>query len=138
MPHSQIVLIASDTGAVDVVFEENYWIGHVNASPAQPHILTFCHEGPWDKVDQRIWGLDTRDGRVWKIRPTCTGERVGHEYWFVDGEHIGYHGRNAEGQGFYGSIRYDNTGQVEALIQSNSMHFHSEVIQGFERENSAS
>jgi oligogalacturonide lyase len=98
-----------DSGAAQVVFEEDYWIGHVNTSPTQPDILTFCHEGPWDQVDNRIWGLNAGTGTVWKIRPTAEGEVVGHEYWFADGIHIGYHGHTAEGKPMLGRIRYDNT-----------------------------
>jgi oligogalacturonide lyase len=125
MPLSQIVRVDTERGGGEVVFEENYWIGHVNTSPKLPHILTYCHEGPWEQVDNRIWGLDMSSGRSWKIRPTAAGERVGHEYWFADGEQIGYHGRTAEGKPFYGSTRYDNTGQVEAPFPYDSNHFHS-------------
>ncbi|HUS57034.1 MAG TPA: oligogalacturonate lyase family protein [Planctomycetota bacterium] len=57
--------------------------------------MAFCHEGPWQRVDNRIWGLDIETRRAWKIRPTAPGECVGHEYWMSDGEHIGYHGGNA-------------------------------------------
>lgn len=125
MPLSRVLRIDTESGAADVVFEEQYWIGHVNTSPALPNILTFCHEGPWAKVDNRIWGLDLSNGRTWKIRPTVPGERVGHEYWFADGEQIGYHGHSAAGEPFYGSIRYDNIGQVEAPFPHDSTHFHS-------------
>ncbi len=124
-PHSQIIRIPTDNGSAEVVFEEDYWIGHVNTSPKQPHIITFCHEGPWHKVDHRIWGFDLNDGRAWKIRPTDAGDQAGHEYWLTDGEHIGYHGRYANGESFYGSIRYDNTAQTESAFSGESMHFHS-------------
>jgi oligogalacturonide lyase len=107
-----------------VVFEDDCWLGHLNTSPTLPRIMTFCHEGPWDKVDNRIWGLDLQTGKTWKIRPTAPGEMVGHEYWMDDGEHIGYHGRIADGT-IYGSIRYDNTDQVEAPFEFHSWHFHS-------------
>lgn len=125
MPHSQIVRIDTQSGAAEVVFEENYWIGHVNTSPAVPHIITYCHEGPWQEVDNRIWGLDLLTGRNWKIRPVAEGERVGHEYWFADGQQIGYHGHSATGQPFYGSVQYDNTGRVEAPFPADSTHFQS-------------
>jgi oligogalacturonide lyase len=124
-PRSQIVTIDVDSGAATVVFEEQYWIGHVNTSPTLPHILTYCHEGPWDQVDNRIWGLDISSGRSWMIRPGPAGERVGHEYWFADGEQIGYHGRSVAGAPFYGAVRYDNTGLVEAPFPADSTHFHS-------------
>lgn len=123
-PHCAIVRIALDTGASEVIFEDKYWIGHLNTSPTLPHIMTFCHEGPWDKVDNRIWGLDLQTRQAWKIRATAPGERVGHEYWMDDGEHIGYHGYIANGT-IYGSIRYDNTDQVEAPFEFHSWHFHS-------------
>jgi oligogalacturonide lyase len=147
MPHSQILRISTENGTTEVVFEENYWIGHANASPTLPSIATYCHEGPWQKVDQRIWGVNLDSGEVWKIRPPLHGEAVGHEYWLADGEQIGYHGhyksgdiqeferatpkptsyhgQHKSGEPFYGSIRYDNTGQVEAAFPSDSTHFQS-------------
>ena len=91
-PLSQVLSISVDTGQADVVWEERSWVGHINTSPTQPHLLTFCHEGPWNLVDCRIWGLDMNTGQAWKIRPTVPDESVGHEYWFKDGIHIGYHG----------------------------------------------
>lgn len=128
MPLSQVIAVDTTTGESRVVFEENYWIGHVNTSPKLPNILTYCHEGPWDKVDNRIWGLDMATGKSWKIRPTAPGERVGHEYWFADGVNIGYHGHSPTAEAFYGSIRYDGTNIVEAPFPADSMHFHSNSL----------
>ncbi len=123
-PHCAIIRISLESGATDVIFEDQCWLGHLNPSSTLPHIMTFCHEGPWDKVDNRIWGLDLQTRQTWRIRPTAPGEMVGHEYWFDDGEHIGYHGRTVDGP-VYGSIRYDNTDRVEAPFAFNSWHFHS-------------
>ena len=131
-PLSKIVRVPVDGGPSSVVWEENYWIGHCNTSPRHPHLLTFCHEGPWQLVDNRIWGLNADTGEVWQIRP-CeeSGEMVGHEYWHADGEMIGYHGRYAEGDEFFGHIRYDNTGRIEVPFQKGSSrggHFFSNDI----------
>jgi oligogalacturonide lyase len=123
-PHSMIVKIPIDGGEAQTVFEDHAWLGHFNASPSLPNIITFCHEGPWDKVDNRIWGLDLQTGKTWKIRPTFPGEIVGHEYWMPDGEHIGYHGRSTTSP-MYGSIRYNNTDQLEAPFDYHCWHFHS-------------
>lgn len=126
MPHSQIVRVDTATGAADVVFEEHYWIGHVNTSPTQPYAATFCHEGPWERVDNRIWGLDMRSGLAWPIRQRAEGERVGHEYWFTNGTHLGYHGAAPDGTHFYGSVRWDDDAErVEAPFPHGSTHFHS-------------
>ena len=69
-PLSRVIRIDIERGDVENVFEEKSWIGHVNTSPTLPHIITFCHEGPWYLVDHRIWGLDLATGNTWKIRPT--------------------------------------------------------------------
>ena len=126
-PHSMIVKIPVDGGPSEVVYEENYWLGHFNASPKLPNIVTFCHEGPWHKVENRIWGLDLDTGKTWQIRPNAPGEAIGHEYWMPDGEHIGYHGRTPEGP-VYGSIRYDNADQVEVPFEGHCWHFHSYML----------
>jgi oligogalacturonide lyase len=127
-PLSSIVRIDTATGAAATVFEERYWIGHCNASPSLPRVATFCHEGPWDRVDHRIWGLDLETGRTWKIRPVEPGERVGHEYWLVDGEHVAYHGRRADGQPFHGRVRFDGSSIEEASFSTDSIHFHSNSL----------
>jgi oligogalacturonide lyase len=129
-PLSKIMRIATDGSGADVVWEENYWIGHVNTSPTQPHLLTFCHEGPWHELDNRIWGLDMNSGKVWQIRPrTHDGEKVGHEYWHADGIHLGYHGASADGSAkLFGRIRYDNTEQLEVSFPHETGHIHSNDI----------
>jgi oligogalacturonide lyase len=124
-PLSQVWRAAVDGSGAEVVFEEPYWIGHVNTSPTQPHLLTICHEGPWDCVDNRIWGLDANTGKVWKIRPTSGKEIVGHEYWYADGIHIGYHGRNAAATPILGRIRYDGSQQIENDFPGQTGHIFS-------------
>ncbi|HEU5013748.1 MAG TPA: oligogalacturonate lyase family protein [Roseiflexaceae bacterium] len=108
----------------EILHEEHNWIGHVNTSPTQAHLLTFCHEGPWVLVDQRMWVLDMNNGKVWKLRPQQPDEAVGHEYWMNDGVTIGYHGKRND-DAFYGFIRYDNSNQIEVPFPQDSNHFHS-------------
>lgn len=123
-PLSRILRIAVDGSGAEVVHEERNWIGHVNTSPTRPELLSFCHEGPWAKVEQRIWGLDLNTGRAWKIRPQREDEACGHEYWMADGVTIGYHGRR-DGERFYGFTSWDNASIVEARFPFDSHHFHS-------------
>jgi len=122
-PLSKVLKVPVDGGKAEVSHEEKYWIGHVNTSPKKPEILTFCHEGPWDLVDQRIWGLDIRTGKTWPIRPTGPGERVGHEFWLSDGEKVGYHGSTPEGP-IFGVARWDGGEVVEFPIPPGSTHLH--------------
>jgi oligogalacturonide lyase len=134
-PFSQIVRIEIATGQMEVIHEDRCYIGHINTSSTLPDVLTFCHEGPWHLVEQRIWGLNIQTGEAWKIRPQYEGENlaVGHEYWFADGERIGYHGRPREDRGtaqahgdhIFGHIRWDNTEPVEVSFPFHSGHFQS-------------
>ncbi len=124
-PESRILRAAVDGSGVETVWQEDYWIGHVNTSPTQPHLLTFCHEGPWSKVDNRIWVLDMNTGKARMVRPREDKEVVGHEYWHADGVHLGYHGAWPDGRMFFGKIRYDNADRVEVAFPHTTGHIHS-------------
>jgi oligogalacturonide lyase len=117
-PDCRIVRINLENNAVDEVWREKCWVGHVNPSLTRGNLLTFCHEGPWQLVDHRIWMLDLDTGKAVKFRERrVEGEMVGHEYWFADGEHVGYQVHRHEGEGqvsYFGFARYDGTGEVEA------------------------
>ena len=116
-----ILRIDLDTGRCDKVWEERCWVGHINPSPTLEGILTFCHEGPWDRVDHRIWVLDTGTGKAARLRPRRQdGEMIGHEYWLQDGKTVGYQVHIPDPGGrtrttWTGFIRYDGTGEIEAL-----------------------
>jgi oligogalacturonide lyase len=128
-PRAQIVKISIRTGESQVVWEEDYHLGHVNTSPTQGHILTFCHEGPWRKVEQRIWGLDLVSGKVWPVRPQEGDDLiVGHEYWFADGVRVGYHGRFGRqpgGQPFWGFADLSDGSFREYPVSKACMHLQS-------------
>lgn len=114
-PDCRIMKIDADKGGAEEIWQEYCWIGHVNPSPTKANLLTFCHEGRWDLVDHRIWVMDLDHGTPYKIRPRRTeGEKIGHEYWFADGEQIGYQVHEADHHSFFGFVKYDGTGEMEA------------------------
>ncbi len=124
---TQIIRIEVATGQVEVIHEDHRYITHINTSPSLPHIMTYCHEGPWYLVEQRIWGLNIETGETWKIRPQDDGldYTIGHEYWFADGKRIGYHGhpRSGEGEHVFGYCNWDNSDPVEVRFPYRSTHF---------------
>jgi oligogalacturonide lyase len=124
-PLSRLIRVPVAGGYAETLWEERYWIGHCNTSTKDPNLLTFCHEGPWADVDNRIWGFDISTGKAWKIRPRQSDEAVGHEYWYADGEHIGYHGRRRDGSKFLGLTCYDDTGRIEVNFPGETGHIHS-------------
>lgn len=126
-PHSMIVRIDAKLGGAQTVYEAKRFITHINASPTEPWLLTFCHEGPWHLVDHRIWGLDLRSGQAWKIRQRLEpGEKVGHEFFYPDGLTVGYHGFRTNGTNFFGSIRYDNTDMEETEFAFDTWHAYAD------------
>ncbi|HZG87819.1 oligogalacturonate lyase family protein [Paenibacillus sp.] len=126
-PHSRILRIDAVTGDADTVYEAHRFITHINASPTVPHLITFCHEGPWHLVDHRIWGLNLDTGEAWKIRERLEPlEKVGHEFFYPDGVTIGYHGFRADGTNFFGRIRYDNSGMKETDFDFDTWHSHAD------------
>ena len=124
-PESRIVRAATDGSGAECVWTEKCWIGHINTSPTRANLLTFCHEGPWDRVDNRIWGFDLDRGKAWMIRHPEGGESVGHEYWYADGDTIGYHGRWPDGRKFFGKARFDDTDRFETETAGETGHIHS-------------
>ncbi|MBM7573470.1 oligogalacturonate lyase family protein [Aquibacillus albus] len=125
-PKAQIIKISTEDGTSEIVYEEENFITHINTSPQKSDLITFCHEGPWQLVDHRIWGLDLETGDAWKIRERKEEqEMVGHEYWHPDGEHIGYHGFRKNGTAFFGKISYDNKNMEEIEFAFRNWHAHS-------------
>ncbi len=125
-PETRIIRIDIDRGSAETLHVEHYTVQHVNASPTNPDVLTFCHEGPWARIDQRIWGLNPSTGRVWKIRSQEPRDAaIGHEYFFDDGQWIGYHGRRLPGEKlhFFGAARVDGSEHYEIDCSYHCTHF---------------
>jgi oligogalacturonide lyase len=125
-PLSQVVRIDVASGEIDVLHEDRRYISHVNASPTRPNLLTFCHEGPWELIDQRIWCVNADTKEVWPIRPQEGAYSVVAEHWLADGKRIGFrsHLRSA-GDTRFGHIRFDNKEHIEAKLGAYSRHFHT-------------
>jgi len=96
-PRCRLVQLNVTTGKWNVIHETRCWLGHPNYRPDGRTIM-FCHEGPWQLVDSRIWfinpdGTGLREGK--KRAPDKppgegTGELWGHEFWLADSSKAGY------------------------------------------------
>lgn len=123
-PLSRILRIAADGSGAETVWEEHAFIAHVNASPTDPNLLTFCHEGRWNLVDHRLWLLDLRTRTPVRLHVCRPGESIGHEYWYADGKRIGYHG-SADGQWQLGVVNADGSGDHAWLFPFHTGHIFS-------------
>ena len=100
IPHV-LFTINLQTGDLKKIYTENTWLGHVQFSPADPSLLMFCHEGPWQKVD-RIWTINVQTGETKLIhRRTVENEIAGHEFFSPDGKFIYFDWQIPKGQTFF-------------------------------------
>jgi oligogalacturonide lyase len=89
------------TGKITPLLHSTDWVNHLLFSPADPTLLMYCHEGPWQSVD-RIWTIHT-DGTHNQLmhKRTMAMEIAGHEFWNWQGDTIFYDLQTPKGQDFW-------------------------------------
>ena len=78
------------TGERTVILEQRGWLGHPQYRPFDDNTVAYCHEGPHDLIDARMWfinadGTNRRCGKVHDAGESCT-----HEFWVPDGSAMIY------------------------------------------------
>ncbi|MBN1681470.1 MAG: PD40 domain-containing protein [Anaerolineae bacterium] len=66
------------------IFKDTHQLGHFQFAPDDPTLGTFCHEGPWNLVTQRIWFLDFVSREVRPCFRQDENDTIGHEFWTQD------------------------------------------------------
>lgn len=105
---SKIILAQMDGSGAQTVFEDTHWMGHIQFAPDTNEYLTFCHEGPWNYVQQRIWLFNTITRHAYPCFVQAQNDSVGHEFWTRDGL-VFFDNR---GRGHDGTITSDKTQAV--------------------------
>jgi len=103
------VLDIEDKTACDV-FSDTHWLGHFQFAPDDAAVGMFCHEGPWNLVQQRIWIFDFIAREARPCFRQGKDDCVGHEFWTRDGR-IFFDNR---GKGHDGTI---TSGKTQAYAQ---------------------
>ena len=89
-PRCRLIRIDLHTGARDVIHELDGWLGHPQYRPFDDNTVAFCHEGPHDLIDARMWFID-EDGRNLRCAKVHEpGESCTHEFWVPDGSAMVY------------------------------------------------
>ena len=104
----RIFLAPVDGSGEVMIYEDTHWIGHIQFAPDTVEYLTYCHEGPWNFVQERIWMLNTVTRRVSPCYVQKENDSLGHEFWTRDGL-VFYDNR---GRGHDGTITSDKTQAV--------------------------
>jgi oligogalacturonide lyase len=105
-------------GAFDV-YKDTHWLGHFQFCPDDSTLATFCHEGPWNLVTQRIWILDFVSREAIPCYRQEEYDSIGHEFWTQD-SYIFFDDR---GPGHDGTITSSRTQAVatEVPVNDNAM-----------------
>jgi len=89
-PRCRLIRIDLATGAREVILEKDGWLGHPQYRPFDDHTVAYCHEGPHDLIDARMWFID-EDGRNLRCGMVhAAGESCTHEFWVPDGSRMIY------------------------------------------------
>lgn len=89
-PHCRLLRVDLKTGESQVIHENNLWLGHPIYRPNHAETVAFCHEGPHDLVDARMWLINEDGSNVRKVRTHAAGESCTHEFWVPDGSALIY------------------------------------------------
>jgi oligogalacturonide lyase len=96
-------------------FVDTHQLGHFQFSPDDSTLAMFCHEGPWNLVTQRMWGIDLVKRAVWPYYRQTEQDSIGHEFWTHDGL-IFFDDRGPDHDG---TITSDRTQAVVTHVQVN-------------------
>ncbi len=102
------------SGAFDL-FKDTHQVGHFQFCPDDATIATYCHEGPWNLVTQRIWLLDFISREAKPCFRQQEDDSIGHEFWTQDG-FVFFDNR---GPGHDGTITSSRTQAVATEVQVN-------------------
>ncbi|MGR5942356.1 oligogalacturonate lyase family protein [Enterobacter sp. C4G1] len=89
-PECRLINIDLRTGERRVMLQENRWLGHPIYRPFDITTVAFCHEGPRDAIDARMWLINADGSNVRKVRQHAPGESFTHEFWVPDGSTLYY------------------------------------------------
>ncbi|MBN1641387.1 MAG: PD40 domain-containing protein [Anaerolineae bacterium] len=90
-PLTRFWVITVDGAQAWQAHEEKRHLQHLLFCPTDPSTLMYCHEGPWDRVEQRMWLMKWDGTHIRPLRYQAHPDiRIGHEYWLEDGQRVAY------------------------------------------------
>ncbi|MFT3735842.1 MAG: oligogalacturonate lyase family protein [Rhodocyclaceae bacterium] len=89
-PRCRLVKIDIATGTSTVIYEQAKWMGHPLYRPFDDSTVAYCHEGPHDLVDARMWFVNEDGTNVRCVKEHEEGEACTHEFFTPDGSKMLY------------------------------------------------
>ena len=120
------------SGQLTKLFTDSAWLNHLQFSPVNPSLLSFCHEGPWHKVD-RIWTIDVNTKQITQVHHrTIENEIWGHEWFGKSGKTIWFDLQQPTGQTFFvGGYNVASGKEIKYSLPRNdwSVHYNSNATE---------
>ncbi len=89
------------TGVLTKLWTDSAWLNHLQFSTTDPNLLSFCHEGPWHKVN-RIWHIDVKTKKITQVHHrTMDMEIWGHEWFGNSGKTMWFDLQQPKGKTFF-------------------------------------
>lgn len=89
-PECRLINIDLHSGERRVILQEKRWLGHPIYRPFDDQTIAFCHEGPRDAIDARMWLINADGSNMRNVRQHQPGESFTHEFWVPDGSALYY------------------------------------------------
>ena len=122
------------TGQLNKIFTDSAWLNHLQFSTTDPALLSFCHEGPWHKVN-RIWHIDVNTKKITQVHHrTIDMEIWGHEWFGNSGRIMWFDLQQPKGQTFFvGGYDVATGKEIKYSLPRNdwSVHYNSNATETF-------
>ncbi|HHB1427191.1 TPA: oligogalacturonate lyase family protein [Serratia odorifera] len=89
-PRCRLLRVDLHSGKATVIHQAATWLGHPIYRPNDDSCVAFCHEGPHDRVDARMWLINEDGSQLRKVKTHAEGESCTHEFWVPDGSALMY------------------------------------------------
>lgn len=125
-PNCRLLRVDLQTGESAVIHQEKNWLGHPIYRPFDDNTVAFCHEGPHDLVDARMWMVNEDGSNVRKVKEHAEGESCTHEFWVPNGSSLMYvsYLKGQQGRTIY-SYNPDNGENTEVMQMPACSHLMS-------------
>ncbi|MBP6899346.1 MAG: hypothetical protein KBC73_04600 [Burkholderiaceae bacterium] len=77
-------------GRQNLILEQKGWLGHPQYRPFDDQTVAYCHEGPHDLIDARMWFINEDGSNRRCGKEHANGESCTHEFWVPDGSAMIY------------------------------------------------
>lgn len=122
LPHSRLTVVNRASNTSQCIRDERCWLGRASLRPHFEDTILYCHEGPYDYIDARMWLIKTDGSDVRCVREKQPQEIVVGEHWLPDGSGISY-------------LHRESTTEVERPVDIDRVPQHREGVPGLSMRN---